>query len=302
MKKIDVHVHTHEYDGAQIKKIVGGKPDDYATPVELKAMYEKLGVDKAVLLPELFPECGYSMVSNETIQEIAEKYHDMFFWFCNIDPRAGGNSPDTDLSHFILYYKKLGAKGIGEVVPNLYMDDPLVDNLFYHAAACDMPVTIHIAPQKYECYGLIDDLGLPRMEKMLKKHPKLKLFGHSQPFWAEISTNVTEENRNDYPEGKVVPGRLYELFQNYENLYGDLSAGSAYNALTRDEEFGYRFIEEFQDRLLYGTDICSPTNDMPLSFWLDRAFESGNISEQAYRKVCHENAIRILKLDAPLEG
>ena len=74
MKKIDVHVHTHEYDGAQIKKIVGGKPDDYATPVELKAMYEKLGVDKAVLLPELFPECGYSMVSNETIQEIAEKY------------------------------------------------------------------------------------------------------------------------------------------------------------------------------------------------------------------------------------
>ena len=102
-------------------------------------------------------------------------------------------------------------------------------------------------------YGIIDELGLPRLEKMLKKHPKLKIFGHSQCFWSEIGEN-SEELRNTYPEGKVKNGRLPELLRKYENLYCDLSAGSGANALMRDREHAARFIEEFSDRLLYGCD------------------------------------------------
>jgi hypothetical protein len=76
-------------------------------------------------------------------------------------------------------------------------------------------------------------------------------------FWAEISDNVDEQSRNDYPSGPVEkPGRLPELLAKYPNLYGDISAYSGYNALTRDPEYGYRFMEEFQDQLLFGTDYC----------------------------------------------
>jgi predicted TIM-barrel fold metal-dependent hydrolase len=44
------------------------------------------------------------------------------------------------------------------------------------------------------------------------------------------------------------------MFRDYPNLYADLSAGSAYTALTRDVEFTRDFLIEFQDRILYGRD------------------------------------------------
>ena len=49
-------------------------------------------------------------------------------------------------------------------------------------------------------------------------------------------------------------GKVPELMKACPNLFADLSAGSAYNALTRDPGFGKEFLLEFQDRLLYGRD------------------------------------------------
>lgn len=115
----------------------------------------------------------------------------------------------------------------------------------------------------------------------------------------QVQSDVTGENRNGYPKGPVKPGRVVELMRKYPNLCGDLSARSGYNAVTRDPDFGYAFIEEFQDRLYYGTDICDPrniTNPMlKLSSWLDEAAEKGKISETAYRKVSYENALELLE-------
>ena len=133
---------------------------------------------------------------------------------------------------------------------------------------------------------------------MLKKHPKLKIFGHSQCFWSEIGKN-TEETRGTYPKGKVEGGRLPELLRNYENLYCDLSAGSGSNALTRDREHAARFIEEFSDRILYGCDICAKVNTFPFDFdaFLTSMRESGEISEENYRKIVRENAVKLLSLE-----
>ena len=71
------------------------------------------------------------------------------------------------------------------------------------------------------------------------------------------------EDRADYPDYRIEEeGVVPKLFRRYENLYGDLSANSGYNALARDPEYAVKFINEFQDRLMYGTDICQP--DMPI--------------------------------------
>jgi hypothetical protein len=40
----------------------------------------------------------------------------------------------------------------------------------------------------------------------------------------------------------------------YPNMYGDLSAGSGLNALTRDEDHAREFIQRHQDKLLFGGD------------------------------------------------
>jgi predicted TIM-barrel fold metal-dependent hydrolase len=158
-------------------------------------------------------------------------------------------------------------------------------------------VTVHIAPEPEGYYGIYDELSLPRIERMLKKYPKLKIFGHSQPFWSEIGEN-SDEIRNTYVKGKVKEGRLHYLLRTYENLYCDLSAGSGANALMRDREHAARFIEEFSDRLMYGCDICMHGQTFPFAFdeFLTSMRESGEISEENYYKLVRGNAERILGL------
>lgn len=302
IKKIDIHVHTRKERAGRlanpIRRLNGGSL--YATPSELRKMYDQIGVEKGVILPSNNPECAHMLVSNEDAYEISQQYPETLpYWFCNINPKMGRNSPDTDLSHFLNYYKNLGARGVGEVTANLYFDDPLVENLFYHCEKCEMPLTFHIGNPGYGDYGLIDDIGLPRLERALEKFPKLKFLGHSQKFWAEIGP-VTPKERDGYPTGPIKSeGRVVELMRKYPNLFGDLSAHSGYNAVSRDPDFGYDFIEEFADRLFFGTDICSPENItypmLKLSAWLDEAVEKGHISESAYRKVCRENALKLLE-------
>lgn len=287
MEKIDIHVHTRMFKG-----IPRHDGNTFASPGELIDMYKMLGIEKGVILPSGAIECEFQPQSNEEVMAIVEKYPKHFGWFCNIHPQMGGNLSNYNLSYFISYYKDKGAKGLGEVTANFYFDDPFAQNLFYHCQKNEMPLIFHIAPQIGGYYGLADEVGLPRLEKMLAQFPNLIFIGHSQPFWAEIGNDVTEENRNGYPKGKIVKeGRIVELMKKYPNLHGDLSAGSGYNAVTRDPEFGYDFLEEFQDRLYFGTDICAPENDMRLSFWLDDAVQAGKISRAAYEKVSRENAI-----------
>ena len=118
-------------------------------------------------------------------------------------------------------------------------------------------------------------------------------------FWAEISSDVTEESSLGYPSGKVKEGRLAYLLREYPNLYCDLSATSGANALLRDRDYAARFIEEFSDRILYGCDICSVKNVHMYKFndFLNDMLADGSISEENYRKLVRENAVKLLKLN-----
>lgn len=291
MDKIDVHIHTSMWQNTfiQFDAIL-------ASPEEIRAIYKRKNIDKGFIMPLISPEFRFSVQTNEEMEYIANNNSDIFYWCCNVDPRMGDNDAKTDLSKILNYYKERGAIGVGEVTANLYADDPLMENLFYHCGECDMPVTIHVAEKKYGCYGIIDDLGLPRLEKILKKYPKTKILGHSHCFWSEISDNVTEENRMECVQGKSTGGRIVELMREYPNLYCDLSANSARNAMMRDPDFTYRFFEEFSDRLMYGTDICTAEWNNPFGDWLDEGFAKGLISEENYKKICRENAIKLFRL------
>ena len=296
IKKIDIHAHATPFP-------------QYAPPIQtglplvgaedVIRYYDDLNIEKGVLLPLTSAEYQYEQITSSDCKYIADQYPDRFLWFCGIDPRATGNTPTADHSILLRHYKQLGAKGVGELTAQLYTDDPLMDNLFYHCAECDMPVTIHIAPKFGGYYGIVDELGLPRLEKMLKKHKKLKILGHSQLFWAEMSADVTNENRDGYPTGKVTEGRVAKLLRDYEGLYCDFSAGSGMNAMMRDPEYAARFIEEFSDRILYGCDLCNNNQRHPYRFdeFLTKMRQEGMISEENYYKFVRGNAIKLLNLD-----
>ncbi len=298
VKKIDMHAHALISRG-----IMNPRRDYWPLPEELLPMYDELGIERAVLMPLITTEYYFEPTTNREIKAIVEKYPDRFSWFCNIDPRQGKHSPMTDFTPVLEYYKSIGAKGVGEVCANLYFDDPMTMNLFAHCEKCNMPITFHIGKLGGD-YGLVDEAGLPRLEKVLNAFPNLKLIGHSQKFWAEISGEINTENRNAYPSGKVVPGgRVVELLRRYPNMYADISADSGATAIMRDPEFGYKFLEEFKDKLFFGTDIC--TSDInrakkatlwKLSAFLDDAVDNGFITEDAYYKICRGNAEKLFDL------
>ena len=292
--KIDIHVHSTPE--AVVRRFTG---DTYALPDDIRAMYDAIGVERGLLLPSgIYNVHAFDTISMREARDMVKHNPNTFgWWFCNFSPAAGSNLPDANLSYFIEQYREMGAVGIGEVTESRYFDDPYMLNFFHHAEACGMPLTFHIGNFGGGDYGIVDDPGLPRLEKVLGMFPNLKFLGHSQKFWAEIGT-CDAESRNGYPTGPVTPGRVVELFRKYPNLYGDLSAGSGYNAISRDPAFGYAFLEEFQDRLFYGTDICSPRNAnnpmLKLSAFLDDAMLHERISYDAYVKISRENALKLL--------
>ena len=290
---IDAHLHTITRKGLP-RKASGG---NFASPCELIAMMDQTGVDKGILLPSVSPECSFQRVTNEEILEVVEEHPDRFYAFCNVDPRAGSNSPDADLSYQLRYYKERGCLGVGEVTANLDISDPLVRNLFHHCELCEMPLLFHLAPHRYGCYGLVDALGLPGLEAALQAYPKLTFIGHSQPFWAEISGDVTLENRNTYPGGPVIPGGVIpRLMETYPNLVCGWDAGSGYNALTRDPGFGWSFMERFSTRILFGTDICDPTNRHLHAAYLRDSLADGHISQDTFENISWRNASRLFNL------
>lgn len=290
--KIDIHVHS------MLRQAVPRENGTfYATPAELRGIYDRLGIERGVNLPIVSPECSHCFLTTEEACEMAVQYPETYLFFCNIDPRMGGNSPDTDFMPLLGHYKALGAKGVGELTANLPIDDPRVDALFGAAERCGLPVLFHIGNPGYGDYGLIDGPGLPGLERALARFPHLVFLGHSQKFWAEIGGDADPAARDGYPDGPVKPGgRLPALMDRYPNLHGDLSAHSGYNALTRDPVHGCAFLEKYQDRLYFGTDICTPQDDMRLSFWLDDMMQQGRISRIAYEKICRGNAERLLGL------
>ena len=294
--KIDIHVHCNPFPQYGLTNRVGRR---WISPEDLIARYDKLHVQLGVLQAIAAPEDHYDQLCSFTVQYTADKYPDRFIWFAGLDPRAVDNASTSDLTDILRQYRALGAKGVGELTANLWADDPLIDNLFYYCGEEDMPITIHVSPKRYGFYGLADDIGLPRLEKMLKRYPKTKIFGHSQLFWAEMSGEVDAITRTDYPKGPITKeGRISKIMRACPNLYCDVSARSGMNAFTRDPKYTYRFIEEFSDRIMWGTDYCEPDVTYPFEFdeFLTSSVERGDISFENYYKIVRGNAERLLHL------
>jgi hypothetical protein len=289
---IDIHTHVTRTDSLP-------KPNGYRTPRpdELLAMMDERGIDRAVILPGVSPECRTVFTTTEEILGIAAEFPGRFIPFANFDARMLTNGDDADFGALLAHYKSAGCRGVGEYMANLPFDDTRNLNLFRHVEAAGLPLTFHVATRIGGMYGAFDDLGLPRLERVLQTCPDLVFLGHSQAFWSEIGRDVTEETRGGYPTGPVEPGRVVELMRAYANLHGDLSAGSGFNAISRDRDFGLAFLAEFQDRLYFGTDICNVPQETPVVEWFRGVREQGLLTDEVYEKITWRNAAGLLKLD-----
>ena len=307
---IDFHAHVGDLRSPEEMEHI---------PISLEDLIERLddeGIDKAVLLPvNVSPESckapGFFSTRSDIVSQLeaAARYSERLILFGNFDPRMGclgnlepdqvDNPPKTDFSVFLKRFKELGCVGIGEVTANLPLDDPRVINMFRQCGEWDMLVLFHCTGPGRGVYGLFDEVGLPRLERLLKEAPDTTIIGHAPGFWAEIAGNLKPEDKFIYPQGPIEKeGSLSKLLRSCSNLYADISANSGYNAISRDKSFGVNFLTEFQDRILFGTDVCFGGKEgrMPHLSYLCSLLADKLISNDIFNKITGDNALRILKL------
>jgi Amidohydrolase. len=165
--------------------------------------------------------------------------------------RFGANEvPDVErATQEIERYLKLGGMMIAEQKFGVECDSPEMQTIYQLAQARRVPVLMH---WQFEMYNY----GFERFHTMLAKYPKVTFIGHAQTWWVNIDRNQTDQ-KVLYPKGPVTPGGVTDRYlSDYANMFGDLSAGSGLNALTRDEDFTRDFLTRHQDKLIYGSD-CS---------------------------------------------
>src|SRR5215471_19322948 len=199
------------------------------------------GVTDAVLLARA--------ASSEQIKAIQAKYPKRFVWAATADITK------PDAVEALTKAVKDGAQGLGEIKFHVEADGPELRRMYALAAELNVPILVHFQEvQHFEGEGVFST-GFKRFEAMLKAYPKTKFIGHADAFWANVSADYANEAA--YPAGPIKRGGATDkLLRDYANLFGDLSANSGNNALSRDPDFTEDFLARHQNKLVFGSD-CS---------------------------------------------
>ena len=176
-----------------------------------------------------------------------------FTWFCSADPSTPENIDALTQS------VKSGARGFGEMKYHLATDGAEFRRAYALAGELKVPILIHFQEvDHFENEGTWSTGFAKNFERMLKTYPNTTFIGHADAFWANIS--AAYHNEAAYPSGPITRGGITDkLLGDYPNLFGDCSANSGNNALSRDPSFTPDFLTRHQDKLLMGSD-CSCTD------------------------------------------
>ena len=278
---IDIHQHLG----------YSGRPDD----VFLKHQ-QALGATMTILLPAgrfvSSPSTHEGRANglqaeargNEACYEFARAHRDAYAFGANEVPDIGEATKEIER------YLRRGAAVIAEQKFGVDCDGPAMQRIYEVAREFDVPVLMHWQHGMY-------NYGFDRFHKMLEKYRTVTFIGHAQTWWANIDRDHTDQSVL-YPKGPVARGGLTDRYlSDYPNMYGDLSAGSGLNALTRDEEFTRDFLVRLQDKLVFGSD-CSdhegagPTCQGSQTIALIRRLATPSVA----RKLLYGNARRLFRL------
>jgi predicted TIM-barrel fold metal-dependent hydrolase len=204
-----------------------------------------LGAAQAVLLAlEDHDVSGGPPFCTDDVLRAKQQYPNRVLPCCHVDLRR------EDALRRIEGYAARGCVGFGEQKQRLPLNDRRIEQMLALCNELAWPVTFHFqeGPGGF-------NTGLPYLETLLQRFPGVKFIGHAQSWWANLSGVVPPPEETLYPAGPVAPGGLaVRLLADYSNMFADLSAGSGYGALSRDEGFAREFLARFQHKLLFASD------------------------------------------------
>ncbi len=279
---IDIHQHLG----------YSGRPDDV-----LLAHQRAIGATATILLPAgraaarpsthegLANGLQANALGNEACYRFVQARRHAFLFGANDVPDLEGATREIER------YLKRGAVVVAEQKFGVECDSPAMQKIYALARAYDVPVLMH---WQYKMYNY----GFERFHKMLEKFHRVKFLGHAQTWWANIDRNHADQTVL-YPKGPVAAGGLTDRYlSDYPNMYGDLSAGSGLNALTRDEDFTRDFLVRQANKLLFGSDCDDRDGGGPdcLGARIIAAIRRLAADRQIERKLLYENAKRLFHL------
>jgi len=273
---IDAHLHL----GPAFAQPVG---EPRLTADQLVDRMNRWGVDQGVLLPLDSPEAAPNGVfSNQECLAVYHRYPERFLPFCCVDPRR------PDAVDLLPRWKAAGCLGFGEHKTGLAIDDARSRQLYEACGELHWPVLIHLdhlVPFQLNW----DEPGLPRFQRLVEELPEVIFIMHGPGWWSEISAYAPPGVA--YPTGPIEPGGVADrLLTQAPNVYADLSAQSAYNALTRDPDFTPDFLRRNWRKLLFGTDYLRPGQECPIMEWIREV----DIPEEWRKAIQGENLRRLL--------
>jgi predicted TIM-barrel fold metal-dependent hydrolase len=235
-----------------------------------------------------YPNNGATVLPLQTVIETCRLYPDRFIpGYCPhpLDPYAIEKlSAAVDIH---------GVKVCGEWKSCILMDDPRCIELLRFAGSKGLPVVFHLdvpyLPPNGGRYvgnnvwkgGTVDNL-----ERAMQACPDTIFIGHAPGFWREMHGDA-DNYPDNYLKAPLAPGgRLLHLFDEYPNLYADLSAGSARRALGADPDLAQQLLIKHADRFLFARDCYG--GDL-LAF-----LETMNLPMEIWQQIGHENAESLL--------
>jgi predicted TIM-barrel fold metal-dependent hydrolase len=273
---IDAHLHL----GPAFAR-PDGQP--WLTAEQLVDWMSRRGIDRGVLLPLDSPEAASrGFFSNHDCLAAYRRFPERFIPFCCVDPRR------LDAADLLAEWKEAGCLGFGEHKTGLAIDDVRSQRLYRACGELHWPVLMHLdhlVPFQLNW----DEPGLPRFQRLVGELPEVTFIMHGPGWWSEISRYAPPGVT--YPTGPIEPGGVAgRLLSEAPNVYADLSAQSAYNALTRDPDFTPGFLERNWQKLLFGTDYLQPGQVCPIVEWIEKV----DIREEWRGAIQEGNLKRIL--------
>jgi predicted TIM-barrel fold metal-dependent hydrolase len=304
---IDMHSHAYPETPEQVDQWV--------------EIMDKVGIEKTIVMT------GAYGAEFDSIYQIYAQYPERFDVWCGLnysgyDKSGFGPAAVVELERCF----KAGATGVGELGDKgkglfycqppafgMHADDLRMDPIWQKCAELGMPVNIHVGEPQwfYEPMDSTNDGLMNALEWRLDNQPGIL---NLQEVVKTLENTVARHPKTIFIACHLANCNhdlevLGRMFDRYDNFYADIAARYAENAPV--PRYTAKFIEKYQDRILYGTDMDFNEKMYEVTF---RVLESADehfyeieqfgyhwplygldLNDQVLKKLYRENALKIIK-------
>lgn len=242
---IDAHEHIEDFSRAEVLKMASGEAGITKT-ILVASPTETLSLNGSKSFT------GYRENMEELLR-IAKTYPKRFIAFCTLNPL------DSDVMEYLQKCYEDGGKGLKLYNGHSYyydifgipLDSPRMMPIYAFAERNKMPLLFHVNIVKYE----------GELRRVLDKHPDLVV---SVPHFMVSSIDLT---------------KVESLLDHYPNLYTDISFGSTeflaagLRRISKDPGKYAEFINNYQDRILFGADMVLTTAEEKDQTFMEARFD-----------------------------